>query len=208
MSSLWIKFSRIFDPSLLPCGLTSALLKFRTEPALAPRLAEFSWLNPTAKRRRSSRSLARFPPQEDASAAGVPYCYYPSPDNGYSVADVRYSPWGVTANLTFRGASLRAHEKSTTPIGTLRLEATFHRDHVLQFKVPRRFSGAGPFRRPRERYRGCCADTPRAAAWEGEAAPTERQSATDRAERRLEEAKQQNCAEGKPLVLVSGLSAC
>ncbi|KFO89640.1 Maltase-glucoamylase, intestinal, partial [Buceros rhinoceros silvestris] len=74
-------------------------------------------------------------PQEDASAASVPYCYYPSPDNGYSAADIRYSSSGVTANLTFHGPNLRAYEKSTTPIGTLRLEVKYHRDNMLQFKI-------------------------------------------------------------------------
>lgn len=93
-----------------------------------------------------------FPPQEDASAAGVPYCYYPSPDNGYSVADIRYSSSGVTANLTFHGPNLRAYEKSTTPIGTLRLEVKYHQDHMLQFKVARGVSGAGLFRWSRR----CC----------------------------------------------------
>ncbi|NWR66177.1 MGA protein, partial [Bucorvus abyssinicus] len=73
--------------------------------------------------------------REDVTAAGVPYCYYPSPDNGYSAADIRYTPTGVTANLTFHGRTLGAHAKSTAPIGTLRLAVTYHRDHTLQFKI-------------------------------------------------------------------------
>uniref|UniRef100_A0A663F389 P-type domain-containing protein n=1 Tax=Aquila chrysaetos chrysaetos TaxID=223781 RepID=A0A663F389_AQUCH len=66
---------------------------------------------------------------------GVPYCYYNSPDNAYSVADVKYTSSGVTANLTFNKSNLKAYEKSTLPISTLRLEVKYHTNHMLQFKI-------------------------------------------------------------------------
>ncbi|NXX15400.1 MGA protein, partial [Podargus strigoides] len=72
---------------------------------------------------------------EDTSNLSVPYCHYNGPDNSYSVADVRYTSSGVTANLTFNSSNLRASEKSTSPISTLRLEVKYHNNHMLQFKI-------------------------------------------------------------------------
>ncbi|KFZ65954.1 Maltase-glucoamylase, intestinal, partial [Podiceps cristatus] len=72
---------------------------------------------------------------EDTSSPGVPFCYYNGSDNPYSVADVIYTSSGVTANLTFNKKNLRAYEKSTLPISTLRLEVKYHNNHMLQFKI-------------------------------------------------------------------------
>ncbi|XP_010160337.1 PREDICTED: maltase-glucoamylase, intestinal-like, partial [Eurypyga helias] len=72
---------------------------------------------------------------EDPSDLAVPYCYYGAPDNAYSVADVKYASWGVTANLTFGKKNLKAYEDSMLPIGTLRLEVKYHTNHMLQFKI-------------------------------------------------------------------------
>ncbi|KAF1573330.1 UNVERIFIED_CONTAM: Maltase-glucoamylase, intestinal, partial [Eudyptes robustus] len=72
---------------------------------------------------------------EDLSSLRVPYCYYNGPDNAYSVADVKYTSSGVTANLTFNKSNLKAYGKSTLPISTLRLEVKYHNNHMLQFKI-------------------------------------------------------------------------
>ncbi|NXX98579.1 MGA protein, partial [Centropus bengalensis] len=64
-----------------------------------------------------------------------PFCHHTSPDTAYSVADVKYTSSGVTANLTFGQSNLKAYEKSTAPISTLRLEVKYHSDHLLQFKI-------------------------------------------------------------------------
>ncbi|NXV82715.1 MGA protein, partial [Atlantisia rogersi] len=72
---------------------------------------------------------------EDTANAGVPYCHYNGFDNGYSADDVTYTASGVMANLTFSKNTLRAYEKSMSPIGTLRLEVKYHSNHMLQFKI-------------------------------------------------------------------------
>ncbi|XP_054662763.1 maltase-glucoamylase-like isoform X2 [Grus americana] len=72
---------------------------------------------------------------EDTSNFDVPYCHYNGSDNGYSVADVKYMSSGVTANLTLNENNLKAYEKSTSPISTLRLEVKYHSNHMLQFKI-------------------------------------------------------------------------
>uniref|UniRef100_A0A8C8BMQ7 alpha-glucosidase n=1 Tax=Otus sunia TaxID=257818 RepID=A0A8C8BMQ7_9STRI len=71
----------------------------------------------------------------NASNANVPYCYYNGSDNPYSTVDVTYTSSGVTANLTFNKSHLKAFEKSTSPISTLRLEVKYHNNHMLQFKI-------------------------------------------------------------------------
>lgn len=106
--------------------LTSYLVKTR--------VLEFLLLN---QKKVSNQKIPSscFHPQEDTSNVDVPYCYYNSPDNAYSVADVKYTSSGVTANLTFNKSNLKAYEKSTLPISTLRLEVKYHTNHMLQFKV-------------------------------------------------------------------------
>ncbi|XP_009576162.1 PREDICTED: sucrase-isomaltase, intestinal-like, partial [Fulmarus glacialis] len=84
---------------------------------------------------KDEKILIRNKDEEDTSNLGVPYCYYDGPDNAYSVADVKYTSSGVTANLTFNKSNLKAYEKSTLPISTLRLEVKYHNNHMLQFKI-------------------------------------------------------------------------
>ncbi|NXV53114.1 MGA protein, partial [Uria aalge] len=72
---------------------------------------------------------------EDTANPGVPYCYYNGSDNAYSVTDIKYAPWGVTANLTFARSKGRGQEQSMSPIGSLRLEVKYHDNHLLQFKI-------------------------------------------------------------------------
>uniref|UniRef100_A0A8D0F190 P-type domain-containing protein n=1 Tax=Strix occidentalis caurina TaxID=311401 RepID=A0A8D0F190_STROC len=71
----------------------------------------------------------------NTSNVDVPYCYYNGSDNPYSITDVKYTSSGVTANLTFSKSRLKAYEKSTSPISTLRLEVKYHNNHMLQFKI-------------------------------------------------------------------------
>ncbi|NXK54571.1 MGA protein, partial [Chauna torquata] len=72
---------------------------------------------------------------EDTSDLSIPYCYYGSSDNGYSASDVKHTSSGLTANLTFSSSTSRVYEKSTSPISTLRLEAIYHSNDMLQFKI-------------------------------------------------------------------------
>ncbi|NXD88637.1 MGA protein, partial [Halcyon senegalensis] len=72
---------------------------------------------------------------EDPSNTRIPACYYGSPDNAYSAADVKYTATGVVANLTRSGGEPGAGGKSTAPISTLRLEVKYHSNHMLQFKI-------------------------------------------------------------------------
>ncbi|XP_063997508.1 maltase-glucoamylase-like, partial [Pogoniulus pusillus] len=72
---------------------------------------------------------------EDTSNLDVPYCYYSSADNGYSITELRYSASGATANLTFDQGSRKAFERATPPISTLALEVKYHSNHLLQFKI-------------------------------------------------------------------------
>ncbi|XP_069737638.1 maltase-glucoamylase-like [Phaenicophaeus curvirostris] len=72
---------------------------------------------------------------ENPSGPDIPSCYYKSPENAYSAAAVEYTASGMAANLTFSGSNLRAYEKATLPIGTLRLEVKYHTNHMLQFKI-------------------------------------------------------------------------
>ncbi|KAI6059689.1 Maltase-glucoamylase, intestinal-like isoform X1 [Aix galericulata] len=71
---------------------------------------------------------------EDTSGSNVPYCYYGS-DNSYSISDVQYTASGLVANLTYANTTAGAFERSTSPIGTLRLEVIYHSNDMLQFKI-------------------------------------------------------------------------
>ncbi|NXL92542.1 MGA protein, partial [Alectura lathami] len=71
---------------------------------------------------------------EAPSDPNSPSCYFSS-DNAYSVDEVEYSSSGLVANLTLNSVSTRANENFTAPIGTLRLEVTYHNNHMLQFKI-------------------------------------------------------------------------
>ncbi|NWY62327.1 MGA protein, partial [Chionis minor] len=72
---------------------------------------------------------------EDTSGLGAPYCFYDASANAYSVADVKYTASGVTANLSLSAAKVKADGKAMSPIGSLRLEVKYHSDHMLQFKI-------------------------------------------------------------------------
>ncbi|NXT46724.1 MGA protein, partial [Pluvianellus socialis] len=72
---------------------------------------------------------------EDTSGSGAPYCFYDASANAYSVADVKYTASGVTANLSLSAAKVKADGKAMSPISSLRLEVKYHSDHMLQFKI-------------------------------------------------------------------------
>ncbi|OXB77046.1 UNVERIFIED_CONTAM: hypothetical protein H355_007693 [Colinus virginianus] len=73
----------------------------------------------------------------DTSPQDVPYCYYSSADNNYAVSELRYTSQGMEANVTLSTTTTTTGgtQRSTTPIGTLRLQVIHHSDHLLQFKV-------------------------------------------------------------------------
>ncbi|NXJ17471.1 MGA protein, partial [Dicrurus megarhynchus] len=72
---------------------------------------------------------------ENTSSAGVPYCHYNGSAIGYSASDIRYSATGATATVSLEHRGRTGTARATEPLGTLRLEVTFHRDHLLQFKI-------------------------------------------------------------------------
>ncbi|XP_038616574.1 maltase-glucoamylase, intestinal [Tachyglossus aculeatus] len=67
---------------------------------------------------------------EPTSIPGVPYCYITK--NYYTARNIQYSATGITADLT---RSAEANFLPSTPISPLRLDITFHQDHLLQFKI-------------------------------------------------------------------------
>ncbi|XP_030826535.1 LOW QUALITY PROTEIN: maltase-glucoamylase, intestinal-like, partial [Camarhynchus parvulus] len=77
--------------------------------------------------------------QETTSAERVPYCHYGGPENGYGASDIRYGDTGATATVTrarsAHSSSSSAHPRGMEPIERLRLEVTYHSDHLLQFKI-------------------------------------------------------------------------
>ncbi|NWI58669.1 MGA protein, partial [Calyptomena viridis] len=72
---------------------------------------------------------------ENDSSSNIPYCYYNNSDNGYSATDIKYTSTGVTANVTCHGCGRGATTRATEPIRSLRLQVTFHSNHLLQFKI-------------------------------------------------------------------------
>uniref|UniRef100_F6Q8B4 P-type domain-containing protein n=1 Tax=Ornithorhynchus anatinus TaxID=9258 RepID=F6Q8B4_ORNAN len=67
---------------------------------------------------------------EPTSTPGVPFCYITK--NYYTAQNIQYSATGITADLT---RSAEPNHLPSTPISPLRLDVTFHHDHLLQFKI-------------------------------------------------------------------------
>ncbi|NXC50571.1 MGA protein, partial [Penelope pileata] len=42
---------------------------------------------------------------EDTSPLDVPYCYYSSPDNNYTISDLKFTAWGLEANVVLNGGT-------------------------------------------------------------------------------------------------------
>ncbi|XP_036301753.1 sucrase-isomaltase, intestinal [Pipistrellus kuhlii] len=64
----------------------------------------------------------------------APHCYFPKNDNSYAVTSTKYSSMGITADLKLNTASTRIKQPSV-PISTLRVEVTYHKNEMLQFKI-------------------------------------------------------------------------
>uniref|UniRef100_F7CQ85 P-type domain-containing protein n=1 Tax=Ornithorhynchus anatinus TaxID=9258 RepID=F7CQ85_ORNAN len=67
---------------------------------------------------------------QPTSTPGVPFCYITK--NYYTAQNIQYSATGITADLT---RSAEPNHLPSTPISPLRLDVTFHHDHLLQFKI-------------------------------------------------------------------------
>ncbi|XP_064256732.1 LOW QUALITY PROTEIN: maltase-glucoamylase-like [Passer domesticus] len=71
---------------------------------------------------------------ETTSAEGVPYCHYEGSENGYAASNIRYTDTGASAAVTLSSAQ-RGPARAMAAIEQLRLEVTYHSDHLLQFKI-------------------------------------------------------------------------
>ncbi|KAM6201840.1 maltase-glucoamylase-like [Rhynchocyon petersi] len=69
---------------------------------------------------------------EESSTPGVPFCYFVS--DLYSVGNIQYNPHGATADISLK-ASLHANAFPSTPVASLRLAVSYHKNDMLQFKI-------------------------------------------------------------------------
>ncbi|EPY80709.1 hypothetical protein CB1_000804034, partial [Camelus ferus] len=69
---------------------------------------------------------------EESSSPGVPFCYFIN--DLYSVGDIQYDSHGATAVISLK-SSPYAYTLPSTPVSSLRLDVTYHKDNMLQFKI-------------------------------------------------------------------------
>ncbi|XP_012576239.1 PREDICTED: maltase-glucoamylase, intestinal [Condylura cristata] len=69
---------------------------------------------------------------KESSVAGVPFCYFVN--ELYSVRNIQYDSHGASAVLSLKPSS-NAYAFPSTPVSPLHLKVTFHKDHMLQFKI-------------------------------------------------------------------------
>uniref|UniRef100_A0A671FXC9 Maltase-glucoamylase n=1 Tax=Rhinolophus ferrumequinum TaxID=59479 RepID=A0A671FXC9_RHIFE len=69
---------------------------------------------------------------EESSSPGVPFCYFIN--DLYSVSDIQYDSHGATAVISLK-SPLYANSLPSTPVNTLHLKVTYHKDDMLQFKI-------------------------------------------------------------------------
>uniref|UniRef100_A0A8C5XAY3 Maltase-glucoamylase n=1 Tax=Microcebus murinus TaxID=30608 RepID=A0A8C5XAY3_MICMU len=69
---------------------------------------------------------------EESSSPGVPFCYFVN--DLYSVSDVQYNSHGATADISLK-SSPYANALPSTPVNSLRLQVTYHKNEMLQFKI-------------------------------------------------------------------------
>ncbi|KAB0404155.1 hypothetical protein E2I00_018887 [Balaenoptera physalus] len=69
---------------------------------------------------------------EVSGSPGVPSCYFVN--DLYSVSDVQYDLHGATAVLSLK-SSPYAYSLPSVPVNSLRLNVTYHKDNMLQFKI-------------------------------------------------------------------------
>ncbi|KAK2096764.1 hypothetical protein P7K49_025798 [Saguinus oedipus] len=69
---------------------------------------------------------------EVSNSSGVPFCYFVN--DLYSVSDVQYNSHGATADISLK-SSVYATAFPSTPVNPLRLDVTYHKNDMLQFKI-------------------------------------------------------------------------
>ncbi|XP_051856089.1 maltase-glucoamylase [Antechinus flavipes] len=69
---------------------------------------------------------------ELSSSPGVPSCYITN--FLYSVSNIQSNPMGITADI-FLNSALYASNLPSTPVNPLRLDVTYHKNDMLQFKI-------------------------------------------------------------------------
>ncbi|XP_054215275.1 maltase-glucoamylase isoform X3 [Homo sapiens] len=69
---------------------------------------------------------------EASNSSGVPFCYFVN--DLYSVSDVQYNSHGATADISLK-SSVHANAFPSTPVNPLRLDVTYHKNEMLQFKI-------------------------------------------------------------------------
>ncbi|XP_011850885.1 PREDICTED: maltase-glucoamylase, intestinal, partial [Mandrillus leucophaeus] len=69
---------------------------------------------------------------EASNSSGVPVCYFVN--DLYSVSNVQYNSHGATADISLK-SSVYANAFPSTPVNPLRLDVTYHKNEMLQFKI-------------------------------------------------------------------------
>uniref|UniRef100_A0A2K6KA59 Maltase-glucoamylase n=1 Tax=Rhinopithecus bieti TaxID=61621 RepID=A0A2K6KA59_RHIBE len=69
---------------------------------------------------------------EASNSSGVPFCYFVN--DLYSVSNVQYNSHGATADISLK-SSIYANAFPSTPVNPLRLDVTYHKNEMLQFKI-------------------------------------------------------------------------
>ncbi|XP_045420062.1 maltase-glucoamylase, intestinal isoform X1 [Lemur catta] len=69
---------------------------------------------------------------EASSSPGVPFCYFVN--DLYSVSDIQYNSHGATADISLK-SSPYTNALPSTPVNSLRLQVTYHKNEMLQFKI-------------------------------------------------------------------------
>ncbi|XP_035110446.3 maltase-glucoamylase isoform X1 [Callithrix jacchus] len=69
---------------------------------------------------------------EASNSSGVPFCYFVN--DLYTVSDVQYNSHGATADISLK-SSVYATAFPSTPVNPLRLDVTYHKNDMLQFKI-------------------------------------------------------------------------
>ncbi|XP_006506111.1 maltase-glucoamylase isoform X5 [Mus musculus] len=69
---------------------------------------------------------------EESNTIGVPTCYFAH--ELYSVSNVQYDSHGATADISLK-ASTYSNAFPSTPVNKLKLQVTYHKNEMLQFKI-------------------------------------------------------------------------
>ncbi|XP_036904943.1 maltase-glucoamylase, intestinal [Sturnira hondurensis] len=69
---------------------------------------------------------------EASTSPGVPFCYFTN--ELYSVSDIQSDAHGATAAISLK-SPLYANALPSTPVDSLRLSVTYHKNDMLQFKI-------------------------------------------------------------------------